>query len=315
MNKKKIITAIALSILLCNSCIEDVLRESDIEPKMCLNCILSQQESRQTAYLSYSSLPYSPLYYQQITYDEVENAEIVLYAGEEEVGRFSRVKGVQNKYALEYTPVVGQEYTIKVFVAGEECLSSTTKMPEKVPVEWKGNIGSYRKRYVQPEPSGVYWLYRLNPSESKPLEENPDTLPWWYNSLLLKVATNHPYVDKFNAEENIIFHNYKWETITNYDFHICQFYEQYAYLRIDANDTGKAIEFIVEGEPTRYSIMVSMAVSPEYDRYIKESIQKARIHLNEDEIVAAFETDAVISNIDGGLGIFGAKNETYILEY
>ena len=57
--------------------------------------------------------------------------------------------------------------------------------------------------------------------------------------------------------------------------------------------------------PMRVLIVVR-SVSPEYDSYLKSALEKMHAHISSEDPTSWLEEVDTYSNIEGGLGIFGA---------
>ena len=260
-----------LSCLLAVSCIENVDFGPELRRKLTVNCILSGNDSIQKLDLKYSGSV------GDMFYDAPEEADVRLYADGAEVGRFEKESFA--RWTLDLEPEAGTTYRLEVKVPGEGEFSAETVMPAPAPVVKRGYSSDQLKTYAQLHGAPPFWMFITRG-----------------NSLERRIATNHPYVDGFNALDYIIFTDFGGNG--HYPEHL-------GYLRIGETDFEDEMQFYVEGFQNNV-VLVARAVSPEYDRYLKSSLTKAMAYLDVNDPTRYLEENTVYCNIEGGLGIFGA---------
>ena len=83
------------------------------------------------------------------------------------------------------------------------------------------------------------------------------------------------------------------------------------FIRLPSMTLDESLEFGIEGFFDN-TILSVMSISEEYDRYLKSSYQKM-INYKTGAFYDFLEEDVIYSNINGGLGIFGACSEKLLL--
>lgn len=128
--------------------------------------------------------------------------------------------------------------------------------------------------YVQKGFQAAFWTFGLTNGQK----------------LVERISTDHPDVDNFNIYTD------------GSDGHI-------GYLRIGSADHAGPVSFKIYSQGDGITT-VFRTVSEDYDRYMKTSLQKALAYSGFDDVSSRFEENTVYSNINGGIGIFGAYIDT-----
>lgn len=279
-----------LSFYFLLSCTKAVDFEPSFEKQVVVNCVLDGQSSVQRLTLSYSNT-LSDFYYERIT-----EAKITLYADDIPVGDF-RVDEY-NEWYLNYRPLTGKTYRLTVEIPGESLIEATTTMPARIPVKHIAGTdlpdAFMQKYFFQEAYDCAYWIFVM----SKTVET---TRPAEKEQLQMSLGTDHTDCDRFNMSGSMMSSSFGSNYLS---------LEQIAYLRITPQ-TGKSYRFYVEA-PVGNSWHCFRAASAEYDKYLKTSVQKMLVYQSFDDPSQWFDENTVYSNIQNGLGIFGAYTDMFI---
>ncbi len=277
-----------LLIIFMNGCTEEIPLDIESDDEVVVNCLLTTDSVQEL------SLSYSKSLDEGIYFSGIDSAIIMLYYEEEEVGRFT--KSGSTTWELIYSPVLGGNYNLNIDIPGEEEITASTTMPLGsgiTVVSDEGNVNSFeqRKQYYN------QWVFCLNAYDYSSFLEDPLDTPSVssYDELIEEIATNHPNTDLFNQEgtlsdilgDNALYPAYKY------------------YIRL-LSDTTSDITFGVEAAFNSYHFVVFRNSSDEYDQYLKTSLQKMFLYSDEDDPVQWFDENEIYSNINNGVGVFGA---------
>lgn len=278
----------ALLVLAICSCTKDIDLNQKYKKKIVVNCILTT-DSIQTLSLTYSK----PLH--QYYYDEVETATVRLYLDSSEIGHFK--KTAYGKWKINYKPVFGGNYKLKVEIPKWPLIEASTRMP--LPVGIEKNHGNRTKRYfTQQYAPSPYWIMILSQRKDTVMI-HPKILSG--DRLLTSVGTNHPNRDGFNTTDDIAINN---EGTTR---------ENLTYIRINTPEENikKKVPFFLEAHLNQ-SVIVFRSASQEYDQYMKSSVQKMMVYHVFDDPTQRFDENEIFTNINNGLGIFAACSDRII---
>ena len=324
---------IILSLAGLPSCVKDITLDAMEEPKVVVECILSD-EPVQTLYLHYtkgasrSSAPDLP---------EATAVLTDLTEGKE-AGRFART--ADGFWTLAYAAIPSHRYRLDVAVPGHEPIWAEQTMPEPPDIytsrPWsfwassstnpnefaeKGFIqGSrYRLAYL-PE---FVWVYALDYDDGA--EEF---------RIAEEICTDFPYVDDFN-----VMGTYDPEILSFYEWvygNPCDGWALYPnliglglhrrYLRlqndkwdpendreeffVSGNFAGQYYAATGAGKPkSTEGRLVFASVSRDYDIYLQEALYCYDLQ-NSSDLSSLYYRHNVYSNIIGGLGILGAIVQT-----
>ena len=260
------------------SCEKDVVFNFNHSPKLCFNCILNPDSTVK------ARLTVSRNIENNIVFDAVDNASIILYENESNLGEM--VSTGNGDYFLNYSPKTGNTYKIKVLANKYNDIEATTIIPEKPDVTYLIDSLEYSEQgefywvhcnFIIHDKTGPnnYWLY------GKRTINNVTYTGGGYNDI------NAPFVDDFNREIDTYA---KYGFVYNY------------YVRIsDEGFDGEDLSFNTTRRKGFYINFV--AADTHYDKYIKSSVT-ARIN-NESELPFR-EPIQIYSNINNGVGIFGS---------
>ncbi len=289
------------------SCTENIDFSSEFEKKVTVNLILENKDIQELS-LCYNAEPGS------FRYESISEADVRLYDGENEVGKF--IHAIRHTWKLDYTPVAGHTYRLSVKVPGHKEITAETTMPVNVKVKRvqdKQTSTDYHKSFSQNAPASPYWIFVMIRSSTKPIWTNDIVEIEPDDNIANSIGSDHVAMDNFNADDFLMFTDLIQKTGESFSHD--------GYLRIGETDKNLEypITFFIESW-LRNAIVVFRTASEEYDKYLKSSIIKANPYMAEDDPTAFFEENVVYSNIKGGLGIFAACSDTliarsYIIDY
>ena len=260
-----------------------------------------------------------------------------------EFTQFERVS--DNQWTLDYAGIPGHEYRLEVKVDDYDIVWAVQKMPKEYGI-WVaaiGHVNLFKYRYVG---YGAFFRADQIPDclviqGTKRDKETGEYIP------VEDLCTDYPGVEEMNATGRFYDGNpkdgkYMFPNLIGKELH-----EGFLFInRVDDNDarldrlyifsagydysTGKedlsARGFCVSGSfdvnqfhvyPDGYrdaegqsgyydEYLIFSALSPDYGRFLKEAWQLKKVHEGGD-LSSIYLRDNIYSNIQGGLGVFGAK--------
>ena len=290
-----------LLAMLCGlgSCTKEIDIRPQTEVQVVASCILANTD------VQHLKLSYSKEMGRGHYFDEVEQATATLYEEGIAVGVFTKVG--DGDWELHFRPTPERHYRLEVEVPQRPTLRATTTMPSPVAVRRKRGLRSPTTRtFIQRQLSEPYWILCLR-SSLKELPANPQRLPTLEQDpkvdLFKEIATDHRRVDQFNGVGELS----KWDS-QHEQAALYHYYTRIVPPR--GGEQGLPYEFVVQHAPVPASFVVFRAASAEYDRYLRSVIEKMLFYESEGDPSAWFEQTVVYSNIEHGLGIFGAYYQT-----
>lgn len=276
------------------SCEKDLDTSINVSPRLCFNCILNP-DSVITATVSLSqsiSIGGKP--------EKVLNAEIELIE-EGKVAIFLKHSG-NGKYKADKKPSIGIKYSVKVRTSEYPTLEASTTIPKFPEVSYiKGalkpkeeNKSQYSSFPFYPVTFTItdgpgenrYWIYSKNKYTSKDAK-------WEFRDRYY--GPDFIQYDDFNKETDATFPN-------GFSFLF--------YLRIIDTDISNNHFKVNEQWHTDHNyIYYFLEADEHYDKYMKSTIKQ---HMGNNEALLFFEPTQIYSNIENGLGIFGAAAITTI---
>ena len=248
-NSLKALLALPMLVSLLSACVEEIDTPNLHEPKMVVNCLLTQ-DSVQKLWLTYTSK------LGNTAYEEVPQAIATLFENDREVGVFNKV--AYGEWRMAFTPVRGRTYTLRIQTPNHPDITANTTFPERLA---KDQDTIMRTVVIRP-----------------------------YYTMKEDIATDYPKTDQFNMQPA------EAERVNTYHY----------YIRMLPNAVPTVFTLY-----SLYSSVVSfIAVSEEYDRYLKSSLRKMQAYESFSDPTQWLEENAVYSNIEKGVGIFGAYEET-----
>ena len=269
------------------SCEKDVNFDFDIEPKLCLNCVLNP-DSMIIAYLSISQA-----LSKQNHLIPIEEATITLYENEGFIGYFQ--DNENGNYSMALYPKTGAKYTITAEVKGYKTLSASTVVPTYLDILVRKDTIGFTEYLNMPifnldvklnDPVGkdYYWLYETRILKGKKYGGNCREI-------------NAPFVDDFNrvldADSNYGFTNFLQTRIT------------------DEGYDGQLMEFTIPEFLGRdeFQAQYFLHADEHYDKYIKTTIIN---RMKETAELPFYEPIQIYSNIENGYGIFCSCSITVV---
>ena len=306
-----LILAIALS-----GCVRDATLKPSVERKVVVEFVLTE-DAVQSLYLSLTRIPgegVAPV---------IQEADIKLInvsKPSEPEHRF--VKAADNRWTLDYSGIPGDEYRLEVRADGYDLIWAEQRMPEKVlwveaAIRGHGTVPKYVSYghfyYVDNIPE--YLIVRGIKRNKETGEYDPvETL-----------CTDYPGVDPINATGQFYEGNPKWRTTgpgwiqTETGWEGADYY--YHDRPVDGKDgiwtfmfpnlIGKPLfkDFLfitrVDDHHAGHEYLLFSSLSPDYSRFLKDTWQLKKVHEGGD-LSSIYLRDNIHSNIQGGLGLFGA---------
>lgn len=279
-----------LPITILNSCVKDSPLIIKSPNEVVVNCIL-QDSTIQTLTLTYSKPLDKGLYY-----EPVQEADVKLFKNDTLIGNFEKIGS--KTWEINHLPKFNSDYKLTITISGREVISAFTKIPSKPIISFIGET-KYNKKFIQREQLNNQWVFALN-AETDGRWDNPFETPKINSAdkLIESIATNHTEADRFNQSgdlSDIIGDN---STLPAYSF----------YVHLISNTDS--IAFDIEAPFYDQCFVVFRNSSDEYDKYLKSSLQKMQAYIDENDPVVWFDENEIYSNIENGVGIFGAYTDT-----
>lgn len=284
MNKRNLGILFILAILVA-ACVENIDISRGSERKIVVNCLLSN-DSIQRLKLHYSSVESLGLY------EAISDAKVTLWEGETFVGDFQYNKK-KKEWVIAYRPIEGVKYKLTVMVPGKEMVQAQTIFPQKPPVLRNKSGDRELARSFYKKSNDLMWLFAF-PYERYQVYPDSAIVVKKSSSIYGYIGCSLSHIDNFNISASIE------------PYYTCPVY--HFYIRILPNDNATFFEVtdIEEG------VVVFRSVSKEYDSYLKTSIEKMLVYTGEYDLKAMLDESAIYTNIENGVGIFGAY---YDLEF
>lgn len=285
---------IILLMLPC-ACVETIDLETGYERKIVVNCVLTPGPE-QSLSVTYNA----PAGHFARNYEQIKDADARLFCDGNEVGQFKVNK--RGTYELSFIPAPGKEYQLTVTTQEGRIVTAKTTFPKSVLLDYKGFNSSYTIHEFSQEPyAAPFWCFCLHMNDK--VFDNPKLPVSSKENMIGDIGCNHPRTDTFNAMGEPMFAPTGMTDGTTM--------AHYYYVRIDPDINDGSVSFYIEAalEPFQ-SHVVFRSVSYEYDAYLKTSLRKALAYKGVPyDPTAWFDEDGVYSNIEGGLGIFGAYSD------
>lgn len=321
--------------LLMSSCVRDTTMSVD-EKHIVVECVLSC-DAQQVLHLNYT-VP------EGVSLSPITEATAVLTDQQtgKEVGQF--IKGEKDLWTLDYAAEPLHKYRLDIDVPGYDHIFAEQTMPEQVNVQgryaeggtWSGELemlkfgnagfkGSIFMAYSLPDHT---WICGLNENDTTGEMEIAD-----------EILTDFPYIDNFNltgeafdsAHESIgplVYldgtpkHRQYLRTTRSVKINLPSDYwdgesELVSSDEINASifvlygsflDSGKVWVSPYDGSPMIKGDVLFTTTSEDYDKYLSESVYYQQMQESSD-MSSIYIRDNIFSNINGGVGIFGAKTE------
>lgn len=314
-------------LMIASSCTQEITLDAG-ERAVVVECILSC-DSVQTMKLFYShakdgNMASVPITEADVTlFDETKN---------ETAGTFRYSGGMD--WELDYAAEPEHAYRLDIDVKGHEHISAQQTMPKLANLNWGIGWGSPFSNYPEVQKYGDMFhgtCYGINALPAK---------TWIYavcydektgeTHVADEICSDFPYLDNFNLTgETYVPPIVEFGTLVGaYPLKVCSYltgaplYKRYLRTNADLVDPEKSKYqvFIVSGSfyyydnPNRAQPLGSKGgvyfttVSDDYDRYLLEAVYYQQ-QQESDDMTTIYKRDNIFSNINGGIGIFGAKTE------
>lgn len=314
------------------SCIRDIDMDSGEKPQVVIECILSNTPV-QTLRLGLTKGASKEL-------QPMTEAEVRLYDVSETIVAGVFMPSEDGVLTLEYEPIPGHTYRIEVCIPGYETITAEQTMPEiKIKAVYYNGFQHGGKPLYEYNswPLIVYelatlpdytWIYAMswdNRIDKRRITDN--------------LCTDFPFVDNFNLTGELYDPHVDTVMRWGYEFHDALYWPlkganmHRKYLRIPHPEQVDKYWMIISGDmegsfPYTYSTsplqltddgivdnpedgqgyVVFTAVSKDYDTYLMDAIRIQSIQESND-MSSLYMRENIFSNIQGGLGLFGAKTE------
>ncbi|RKW63788.1 MAG: DUF4249 domain-containing protein [Prevotella sp.] len=281
MRKNSLKTLLALPMLvgLLSACVEEIDTPNLHEPKMVVNCLLTQ-DSVQKLSLTYTNE------LGNTAYEEVPQAIATLFEHGREVGVFKKV--AYGEWKLAFKPLRGETYTLQIQTPNHPDITANTTFPERLPIQrLKPEDKEGRRAFRISKNADPFWACAFAKDQDT-IMRTVVIRP--YYTMKEDIATDYPKTDQFNMQTA------EAERVNTY----------HCYIRMLPN----AVPTTFTLYPLYSSVVSFIAVSEEYDRYLKSSLRKMQAYESFSDPTQWLEENAVYSNIENGVGIFGAYEET-----
>lgn len=287
-----------VAILLCVSCVEEIsINPKDEKPKIAVSCLLTNSDIQKL------TLTWSKAINSGYFFDEVTEAKASLYEDSQLIGVFD--KTAYAEWTLACKPEENKTYRIEVEVSGYPKLAAQTTMPAGKKIMLKGVSDKGKNKLFQsqfiPTP---YWIFAMQSSLKDPvyIVQQPSLEKAPSPQLFQQISTDHTAADRFNQENSVS------DNGSGYGHKLLSY--KY-YVRVPPSEADKTMEslFSVQHPQTETSFIVFRYCSVEYDRYLKSVMEKKTFYESEDDPAAWFDESVIYTNIENGLGIFGAYHQ------
>ena len=290
------------------------------EGKVVVDCVLSEasvQELRLSKTKGVSKKDAPPV--------EEATASLTDLTAGKTVGLFSRVDAEEGLWILPYSAIAGHTYRLEIDIPEHDPISAQQTMPQTVIRFYVINLGSSlsgeagKTELVIPSPvPESCWIYGLSFNEAHQGE------------IVEELCTDYPFVDDFNLTGAVYDPPFLFQSeAPPFSFSCYSYYRlkgvpmHRRYLRIPKGaDNGEIFQYYVSGS-FEYSLeqivdifatdflnkgeIVAMSLSEEYDRFLREALLLLEQQQSSTTLADIYMRHNIYSNVQGALGIFGAK--------
>ncbi len=314
--------SLLLLLPLAIGCVRDVVLDAGEKPQVVVECVLtasSPQELR-LSFTKGASLAAAP----ELT---EATARLTDLTDDYPAGEFRRRE--DGAWVLDYAAVPRHSYRLEVEVPGYDLVWAEQTMPEGckiycssyAPYQFDDSQPKYKNmvgtEYHYETLSYNTWIYGMNYDERTGAFQVAD-----------EICTDNEFVDNFNLTggtyipETSDTDYYGRELPSELYPYLSGASLHRKYLRIKKNDSEKV--FLISGYfdgPYYYYLkwpygprepyedegyLVFLSVSDDYDRYLREAVVKVS-EAGLSDITMIFSRENIFTNINGGVGIFGAQ--------
>lgn len=329
-------------ILMPASCVREVVMDADEKPMVVVECVISNNPV-QTLHLRYTKGAAKK------DYEVVTEAEAVLIdlTDGSEAGRFVKVE--DGVWTLDYEAIDKHEYRLEVSVPGYDLITAEQRMPSRPDVRARRNDPymylAVVHEHTEWDQSCVYnlssigvgsiWIYAMNYNRQTNCREIAEYICTNIEADDFNLTDERysPQIDtimhsRWNGAPPIpaitgIYHKLRGRLMHREYLRVPGGTEAFGALMISGTFEGfHPVEFdpgLWDEYPFDYGViaepdddqgyLVFAKISEEYERYHLESFRFQELEKSS-KLSDIYLRDNVFSNINGGLGIFGAKAET-----
>ncbi len=302
MIKKQTIILLFLICILHTSCVEDSnIQPPTVDKQLVVNCVLSNSEVQK------ASLSWSDEFHHSWLYDEVsEEAIVTLYEEGVMIGHFK--KAGYYEWTIQCTPQAGKHYKLTIEIPDKPLIEAETVMPTIPPIYDDDPFGKKGKKSSTFSQIGALdypvWMSALS-SDKTGIDyvfEHPLLTEDSSAHLINVIGTSHIGEDSFNQYSSM--YNEIGEDATTMG------HKYYIRLIEGKSNTGEyPFDFVVEHLACTGYYVMFRSVSTTLDHYYKSTIEKMTFYEGEGDPVQWFDEHGSYTNIQNGLGIFGAYAE------
>ena len=330
-----------ITLLVLGGCVKDTALDAGQGRKVIVEFVLTE-DSVQHLYLSLTGVPGEetapPVQEAEIKLIDVTRSKEL--GSNVEFSRF--VRGSDIQWTLEYAGIPGHEYRLEVKVDGYDVVWAEQKMPDRfeMVVTAIGHVDISKYRYAG---YGAFYYVDNIPDFLIVQGMKRDKETGEYTQVE-ELCTDYPGVEEMNSNGRFYDGNPIWDGTWKYMFpnligkelhngflFLNRVNEEhsgldrlYAFSREFDYSTGKedlsARGFCVSGSfythrayyDSNYNLidydeyLIFSSLSPDYGRFVKDAYQLKKVH-GSGVLSSIYLRDNIHSNIQGGLGIFGAK--------
>lgn len=268
-------------VTLLTACVEEINTPIQGQRQIVVNCLLTLDKVQKLSLTYTNEL-------NNTAYEEVPEAIVTLYEFNQLVGEFHKV--AYGEWQLAFKPVRGGRYTLKIQTPNHPDLTATTTFPEHLPIHRLRKEDKERKRAFQiKKNTETFWacaFFKDQDTIMRPVVIRPNY------KMIEDIGTDYPRTDQFNMQAT--------------EANKVKLHHHYIRMLPTATPTTFTLY------PLYGSVVSFIAVSKEYDRYLKSSLLKMQAYESFQDPTQWLEENAIYSNIENGVGIFGAYEETLL---
>jgi hypothetical protein len=248
------------------------------------------------------------------TFPAVTNAKILLYENEQLIGEVPHDS--EGKYKLEYYPKSETTYRLEIHVQDHDLIKATTYVPSSInasgcytakqDASWRTQV--YEELTDNEAEENFYWLGIFIKDYKKIKDQYGYYSEVDYSTITeyrpVTLISEHTYLDDFNAE--LFEGNIEYFSYMRLEDHLWK--NKTTTVDITSDESGYFFSYRImqELESKQGMYFYVLNVSPAYDKYLKSTLTD---FLTNDQLETEnpfAEIVPIHSNIENGLGIFGA---------
>ena len=309
-----------LLVVSFTSCVKDVILDAMEDPQLVVSCILTVNpvQELKLSYTKSASRGEAP---------PVSGAEAVLtdLSENREAGRFLQTG--DGTWQLEYAAIPTHRYRLDITIPNHDPVWAEQTMPTEPPVNsFVGSLQGEKYKWYDFAPVGLQyssafpctiWAYALDYNYH-----------WERYDIVEEISTDYPYVDNFNLTGDVLdtvlvqpLLDPVWKINWHYNSYLVGYPVHRRFLRFQKLESPELTYFAIDGhfsggyyyyeddsprEPSATEgILYFACLSDEYDKYLCEAFGHYHAALSTD-LSSVYVRDNVYTNINGGIGVFGA---------